>query len=202
VFVKICGLTDRAALDAAVEAGADAVGLMFAESARQITPRAAYALCRDLPETVLRVAVLHHPDSGHVNSIVELFGPDWIQTDASDFSTLDVPDSIICVPVYREGPSIDAGSLPPRFFFDGRNSGSGEIADWEQASELAHGHELILAGGLNVDNIDEAIERVRPFGVDVSSGVESARGQKDPRRIREFVARVRALEKRCNDRRQ
>jgi phosphoribosylanthranilate isomerase len=194
MFVKICGLTDRASLDAAIDAGADAVGFVFATSAREIAPGAARALCRDLPDSVLRVAVMQHPDPARVRDVIESFGPDCIQTDAGDFAVLDVPGSITCLPVFREGQGIDVQDLPARIVFEGRVSGSGATADWDQAKILAAQRELILAGGLNLDNIDAALEQVRPWGVDVSSGVEYARGRKDPRRIREFVARIRAWE--------
>lgn len=194
MFVKICGLTDRAALEAAIEAGADAVGFVFADSVREIAPQDAHALCRDLPDSLLRVAVMHHPDARRLQDVIEHFGPDWIQTDAEDFATLNVPDSTVCLPVYRESQPIDLSALPPRLVFEGRISGSGATADWNQARDLSIQCEVILAGGLNIDNVDAAIDQVRPFGVDVSSGVEVERGRKDPQKIREFVARIRARE--------
>jgi phosphoribosylanthranilate isomerase len=194
MFVKICGLTDAAAVDAAVGAGADALGFVFAESPREIEPDRAAALCRDVPDAVLRVAVMHHPTQARVDRVVAGFAPDWIQTDADDFASLEVPASIMRLPVYREGFEASAAALPPRLLFEGRVSGSGTTADWTAARRLARATELILAGGLNAKNVGEAISRVQPFGVDVSSGVEYARGKKDPRRIREFVARVRAEE--------
>jgi len=195
MFVKICGLTDRAGLDAAVDAGANAIGFVFAASVREIAPHDARELCRDVPASVVRVAVMHHPDPAHFRRVVDEFAPDWIQTDADDFAALEVPAALVRMPVYREGQSIDSAALPARIVFEGRVSGSGTTADWHQARELAAQRELILAGGLNIDNVDAAIEQVRPYGVDVSSGVEYERGRKDPRKIREFVARVRAREK-------
>jgi phosphoribosylanthranilate isomerase len=78
--------------------------------------------------------------------------------------------------------------------FEGLTSGSGTVADWNEARELALGRELIQAGGLRPDNVADAISAVRPWGVDVSSGVEQSPGKKDPVKIREFVARVRAME--------
>ena len=78
--------------------------------------------------------------------------------------------------------------------FEGAVSGSGSTADWDAAAELAPRTQLILAGGLGLDNVAEAIRRVRPWGVDVSSGDERRRGEKDPKKIREFVARARAGE--------
>jgi phosphoribosylanthranilate isomerase len=194
MFVKICGVTDAAALAAAVEAGADAVGFVFAESVREIAPARARVLCSSLPAHVLRVAVMHHPEPARVAAVVDEFTPDWIQTDAADFAGLTLPAAIRALPVYREGQTDAGTALPARLVFEGRISGSGTTADWQEARRIAAAAELILAGGLNAANVGRAIEYVRPFGVDVSSGVESARGHKDPRKIREFVARVRALE--------
>lgn len=224
MFVKICGITDRAAIDAAVEAGADALGFVFAESVREIEPERARELCRDLPAGTIRVAVMRHPDRERFRRVVDVFAPDWIQTDEADFAGIDLPRGAVALPVRREsGSGIGAGSgaafgagsgagrgagsgaglggrssavvLPPRLLFEGRISGSGTKADWEEARRLATQTELILAGGLDAGNVAAAIEYVRPFGVDVSSGVEAERGRKDARKIREFVARVRAMEK-------
>jgi len=194
MFVKICGVTDRAALDAAVDAGADAVGFVFAESVREIEPARARELCRDLPAGVLRVAVMRHPTPEQFKAVIDEFAPDWVQTDAGDLAGLKLPAAIGALPVYRDGDAIAVDSLPGRLLFEGRVSGSGETADWEEAGRLAARTEVILAGGLSDANVGAAIAAVRPFGVDVSSGVEIARGRKDPRRIREFVARIRAME--------
>ena len=194
MFVKICGLGSAAAVEAAVEAGADAVGFVFAESIREIAPKHARALCRDLPETIARVAVMRHPSRARFDAVIAEFDPDWIQTDAADFEGLPVPVRARRLSVFREG-SIQAGvALPSRILFEGRMSGSGTTADWDEARRLATRTEVILAGGLDSSNVVAAIEYVRPFGVDVSSGVEAERGRKDPRKIREFVARVRAME--------
>lgn len=194
MFVKICGLTDAASLAAAVEAGADAVGFVFADSLREIEPARAGELCRELPEHVLRVAVMHHPSAARFRAVIDQFAPDIVQTDAADFASLSVPRGTRALPVYRDGETAPGTELPGRLVYEGRISGSGTTADWDEAKRIAASAELILAGGLDADNIERALEYVQPFGVDVSSGVESARGQKDPRKIREFVARVRALE--------
>ena len=191
MFVKICGITDRAAIDAAVAAGADALGFVFAESVREIAPERARELCEGLPEGTIRVAVMRHPDRERVRRVVEVFAPDWLQTDAADFEGIELPPGTRALPVLREA----GANLPPRLLFEGRISGSGTKADWDEARRLAARTELILAGGLDPGNVATAIEFVRPFGVDVSSGVEAERGRKDPRKIREFVARVRAMEK-------
>lgn len=194
MFVKICGLTDASAVEAAVAAGADAIGFVFADSVREIAPARARALCHDVPARVIRVAVLHHPSPARYADVVARFAPDWIQTDADDFEQLSVPAGTTRLPVFRDGATAAVAAWPPRLLFEGHVSGSGRTADWDTARDIAGRSELILAGGLDAGNVAAAIEYVRPFGVDVSSGVESARGRKDPRKIREFVARVRALE--------
>lgn len=194
MFVKICGLTDPAAVAAAVEAGADAIGFVFADSVREIAPSKARELCAQVPDQVIRVAVMRHPSRERVAAVVQEFAPDWIQTDAEDFAGIELPAGVDTLPVYREGKTGDAATLPARLLFEGGTSGSGTTADWNEAQQLAGSRELILAGGLDASNVSTAIEQVRPFGVDVSSGVEANRGKKDIGLIREFVARVRALE--------
>jgi len=194
MFVKICGLTDQRAIDAAVEAGADAIGFVFAESAREIEPSRARALCRSLPAETIRVAVMHHPSPKRFSEVIETFEPDWIQTDAEDWDSLSAPDGAHAIPVFREGDTSDMTEFPSRLVFEGRISGSGSTADWVEARRIARHSELILAGGLNAENVGAAIAEVQPFGVDVSSGVEYERGRKDPHKIKEFVARVRAQE--------
>jgi phosphoribosylanthranilate isomerase len=194
MFVKICGLTEPESLAAAVAAGADAVGFVFAESVREIDPASARRLCRALPDSMLRIAVMRHPSPERLREVIDVFAPDWLQTDADDLASLTLPPTVTVLPVYREGDSLPRRNPPPRLLFEGRVSGSGETADWNEARRFAAETELILAGGLDADNVGRAIAAVRPFGVDVSSGVESVRGVKDPRKIREFVARVRSME--------
>jgi phosphoribosylanthranilate isomerase len=194
MFVKICGLTDSQAIDAAVEAGADALGFVFAESPREIQPARARALCLSVPKETIRVAVMHHPSPSRLADVIETFEPDWIQTDVEDLGQLSAPASVRLVPVFREGRTSATMVFPSRLVFEGKLSGSGATADWDEARLIAANAELILAGGLDADNVSDAIAHVRPYGVDISSGVEYARGKKDPKKIREFVARVRAQE--------
>lgn len=196
VFVKICGLTDAEAVAAAVDAGADAVGFVFAPSPRELAPDVARRLAETVPTRVARVAVMHHPAQSRVDQVAAEFGPDWLQTDADDLASLVVAPHIRVVPVYRDGQVPPDGKRATRLFFEGPQSGSGRTADWKQAQRLAGRFELILAGGLDTGNVEDAIRAVGPWGVDVSSGVERVRGRKDPDKIYDFVARVRALETR------
>jgi phosphoribosylanthranilate isomerase len=192
MFVKICGITSTAAAEAAVEAGADAVGFVFAESPREVTPERARELAAAVPRTVKRVAVLRHPSRALWQRVLEVLEPDWLQTDAEDLAEIELPRTCTALPVYRDGRVPSAP--PPRLLFEGAKSGSGRTADWNAARSLATRCELILAGGLDAANVADAIRTVRPWGVDVSSGVERRRGEKDPEKISEFIARVRALD--------
>lgn len=196
MFVKICGLTDSEAVAAAVAAGADAVGFVFAPSPREVGAEQAARLAEPVPAKVARVAVMHHPEQTLVDAVSATLAPDWLQTDAEDLADLTIDARIRVIPVYRDGRAPAAGACPPRLLFEGSRSGSGRTADWHQARQLAERTELILAGGLRADNVEAAIAAVAPWGVDVSSGVEQERGLKDPDRIHDFVARIRALEAR------
>jgi len=193
MFVKICGLNSPEAVEAAVEAGADALGFVFAESPRQVSPEQAKTLCAAVPPNIVRVAVMRHPHKEHWQRVLEVFEPSWVQTDADDFRWIKLPPSCVALPVYRDSNAPADSDLPDRLLFEGTHSGTGRVADWDEAAGLARVAEVILAGGLTAGNVADAVNFVRPWGVDVSSGVERARGEKDPALIREFVARVRAI---------
>ncbi len=203
-FVKICGLNNERDAEAAVAAGADAIGFVFAESVRRVTPEQARDACAAVPSDVRRVAVMLHPANDEWRVVLEVFEPDVLQTDLEDFASLDVPESVERWPVIREGHSWErrpAAIGPGRpshdtFVYEGGKSGAGETVDWRRAAEVAEQGRMILAGGLHSGNVVQAIEEVGPFGVDVSSGVESAPGRKDPRLIQEFVSAAKAVEKR------
>ena len=193
MFVKICGLSSMDAIEAATSAGADAIGFVFSSSIRQVTPNQALELCQNVPSEILRVAVMLHPTKDEWAAVRDVFVPDWLQTDAVDFDILSVPVGCAPLPVYRT-EQFPPQAWPRQLLFEGSTSGSGETADWEKAKAIASSTRLILAGGLTVSNVTDAISHVGPWGVDVSSGVESQPGQKDPEKIREFVARARAME--------
>jgi phosphoribosylanthranilate isomerase len=192
MWIKICGMTTAAAVAAAVEAGVDAIGFVFAESSRQVTPRAAATLARAARARVRCVAVTRHPTQRTVDEIMNAFRPDLLQTDAADFAVLRVPAALGRLPVVRAGERAPA-PLPSRLLFEGPLSGSGSLSDWQEAGALARRTELVLAGGLNATNVAAAIGAVRPFGVDVSSGVEERPGVKSPAEIVRFVLAVRAF---------
>ena len=194
MLVKICGLGSAEQVRAAVDAGADAVGFVFAESVRLVTPAQAAEFSADVPAGVRRVAVMLHPSNDEWQDVLQVLKPDVLQTDAEDFDGLDVPDSVERWPVYREGKhaTVDAGT----FVYEGAKSGQGETVDWGRAADIARQGNMILAGGLSVANVAAAVATAKPFGVDVSSAVESAPGRKDPGLIEQFIQAARAAEQR------
>ncbi len=193
MFVKICGLRTPQAVEAALSAGADALGFVVSPSPRRIDPAQARELCRDLPTEVIRVAVMRQPLAEEWDEVRSVFEPDWLQTDNADFNALKLGG---CEPlrVFRTGVSSTGNEWPPRILFESAHSGSGKKADWKVAARFAATTQVILAGGLDRDNVASAVRAVNPWGVDVSSGVEISRGIKDPEKIRKFVARARATE--------
>lgn len=195
VHVKICGITDIASAQAAVEAGADAVGFVFTDSVRQITADEAANITKELPGRIQRVAVFLRPDLLEVRRVLSRFPADVIQ---ADFGT--VSDGLRLLPVFREGDdnilyAYLSGTVGRRFHYEGRVSGSGKAVDWPHAARVARRGRMTLAGGLNPANVVKALSVVHPFGVDVSSGVESKPGVKDHGMIRDFLAAVRQQER-------
>jgi phosphoribosylanthranilate isomerase len=198
-WIKICGLTSPDAVEAAVQGGVDAIGFVFAESPRRVSVKWARELARDVPPAIRRVAVMHHPAQAAWAKVALGFEPDWLQTDAEDFDGLDIGPDVRRFPVYRDKPmlKIDVIAAQSRILFEGPVSGQAQQADWIRAKSLVGVTELVLAGGLNPRNVGDAIRQVRPWGVDVSSGVERSRGEKDPEKIAAFISAVREVE--CGD---
>jgi phosphoribosylanthranilate isomerase len=190
LWIKICGMTDEAAVAAALQAGVDAIGFVFSTSPRQLQPQLAARLAAPARGRVLCIAVTRHPKQPLLDEIVRDFKPDGWQTDIGDLGILKVPRQLPVLPVLRSG-SLALESPPRRFLFEGAVSGQGVTSDWTAAARLARESQLILAGGLRPDNVATAISSVRPFGVDVSSGVETQPGAKSPTLITAFVAAAR-----------
>jgi phosphoribosylanthranilate isomerase len=202
LWIKVCGLRTPEAISAAATAGADAVGFVFHEaSPRNLRIDEARQLATSVPAGIEKVAVFLHPSQELLDAALAALQPDWVQTDVEDLAALRLSAAQRALPVLRTGQvSLDAQAdgLGPsaRFLLESGRSGAAERADWEVAARLASRGHLVLAGGLDAGNVAAAIAAVRPFGVDVSSGVESSRGVKDPRAIQEFVRAARAAEAR------
>jgi len=192
-LVKICGLTNTADVQAAVAAGADAIGFVFHQkSPRNISPAQAANLATGVPREIRRVAVMMHPEPELWREVASTLNPDVLQTDHDDYSRLDIADNIETWPVYREGLKGPDTLLPETFVYEGQSSGQGKTVDWDVAAQFAGRGRMILAGGLNSENVAQAIAHVRPFGVDVSSGVESCPGKKDAAKIAAFISAAKA----------
>lgn len=203
--VKICGLTRLPDALAAVEAGADALGFMFyAGSQRNLAPATAAQIIRALPPFVAKVGVFVNATADTVRATVAECGLDTLQFHGEEtpefcrqFAPLKVvkafriqnAESLQPLPGY----AVDAWLLDSHMA--GQRGGTGAQFNWElacQAKEL--GRPVILAGGLSPENVADAIQQVWPFGVDVSSGVESAPGLKDADLVRSFIKIVRGVE--------
>jgi phosphoribosylanthranilate isomerase len=191
MWVKICGMTTPEAVSASLEAGADAIGFVFAESPRRVMPEAAARLAEPARGRVACVAVTRHPPQSLLDEILDVFKPDILQSDRSDLEVLRWPAGLSVLPVLRAGAQVEQ-PLPPRLLFEGARSGAGVPCDWNAAWGMARRSQLVLAGGLDAGNVGAAIAQVLPFGVDVSSGVEDRPGIKSPAAIASFVATARA----------
>jgi phosphoribosylanthranilate isomerase len=191
MWIKICGMTTPEAVAAALAAGVQAIGFVFADSPRQLTLEDAVSLAAPARGRLRCVAVTRHPSQRHLDDILAVFRPDVLQTDAEDLRLLSFPRELELLPVFRELEA-PPGRLPPRLLFEGPVSGSGTPCDWTAAQRIARRTQLVLAGGLDVDNVGAAIGTVRPFGVDVSSGVEERAGVKSPAEVVRFVAAARS----------
>lgn len=194
LFIKICGLRTADDVAAAVAAGADAIGFVFAESVRRVTPSAAARAAAGAPARIKRVAVMRHPEPSLWQAVLDGFRPDVLQTDAEDLEALDVPAATATWPVYREGGAGPPPTIAGTWLYEGPASGKGRAVDWGLAADYAARGRMLLAGGLDAGNVTRAIATVRPWGVDVSSGVESAPGVKDPDLISNFIRAARAAE--------
>lgn len=199
LFIKLCGLRTRLEIEAAVAAGANAVGLVMTESPRRVSIAAAAHLRSLLPGEVLAVAVFHEPTRDLIEEVERTVAPDLFQAEASFLHGLP-PSSIM--PVVVEGPGLaqrveaaleltDSGRV---LVDSSAKGGTGRRVSWDDLVLLPTRSRLVLAGGLTPHNVAEAVRTVRPGGVDVSSGVEQAPGVKDLRLMSQFVTAARSVE--------
>lgn len=206
IKVKVCGITNAEDAWAAVEAGADALGFIFCEqSPRYIVPAVASRIIAGLPPLIVTVGVFVNEGMATVRSIMDTCGLAMAQLHGDE-------NASYCRELSRPAMKAlrlkDRGSLLALAEYQGRGGvrgfvldtfselaygGTGQVTDWALAAEVAKSTRILLAGGLTPDNVTEAIRTVRPYGVDVSSGVESAPGKKDHAKIRAFLEAVRVV---------
>jgi len=190
MWIKICGMTTPSAVSAALAVGVDAIGFVFTESVRRVTPAFACELAAPARGRVPCIAVTRHATQQELDAMLASFAPDVLQADVSDLNGIRLPSQLAVLPVVRAG-SKPPQLLPRRILFEGLVSGSGVPCDWSGARALAGRTQLVLAGGLNAGNVAAAISAVQPFGVDVSSGVEERPGVKSAQEIVRFVEAAR-----------
>lgn len=208
LWLKICGFTVAEETRQAAAMGANAIGLVFAPSPRRVTLDQAVTISRQLPPEVAKVGVFVNASAYDVLQTAELAGLDTVQLHG------DEPPSMIAL-LHHAGLRV-IKALPLRssdvfrriamyrncgvqcYLLDsyvaGRAGGTGVVGNWRLAAQVARHHPVILAGGLHRGNVAQALRQVRPWGVDVSSGVEASPGRKCPEKIREFVQQIRSLE--------
>ncbi len=202
--IKICGITNAPDALAAIEAGADALGFVFhRRSPRWVEAKVVKAIVSELPPFVLPVGVFVNEDAKVVRDLMNECGLALAQLHGDETASYC---ELLARPALKAIRLRGRGSLLALAEFQGRAQvrgfvvdtfseevygGTGETTDWNLAAEAAKAARILLAGGLTPENVGEAIEKVRPYGVDVSSGVEASPGKKDPEKVRAFVRAVR-----------
>jgi phosphoribosylanthranilate isomerase len=198
MFVKICGITSEDDALLAVAMGADALGFIFAPSPRQVAVQQVYDITRRLPPEIMTVGVFRDEHPRRVVQLVHASGVKGAQLHGNESAEVvaEVAKAVrFLVKAYPAGSPLIAASasLPTdTIMIDGPSPGSGHLFDWSLVGELPEGMRMILAGGLTPDNVADAVATVNPWGVDVSTGVESAPGKKDPLKVKRFIERARA----------
>ena len=201
--VKICGLLEPQHVKIAVDAGADAIGFVFAPSKRQVTIAEAQELAKDIPPGVLKIGVFVDASRDEIEQTYREVPLDYVQfhgDESSDFIKKVGLPSIKVLSVYSDEDTKRAAQYDTNYFlFDTPGTdfkgGSGMTFDWQLMKDAGvQSEKVILAGGLNADNVAQAIRTVNPYMVDVSSGVESM-GRKDGNLIRAFIKAVKDEER-------
>ncbi len=206
MFVKICGITNLDDALLAVAMDADALGFVFAPSRRQVQIETARDIVKRLPSEAVTVGVFRDERPERVVEICNRVGLQGAQLHGREplGDVRYVRERVqFVIQAYKAGdPGLELAANSPAdiVLVDGPNPGSGKVFDWALADQVPPGVRLLLAGGLHHQNVADAIERIRPWGVDVSSGVERSPGHKDPTKVRLFVQAAKAAGERLADR--
>lgn len=196
MLVKICGITTKDALDAAISGGADFIGFVFADSKRKITVAEAAALAKLVPSPVKKVGVFVNESVKNIRSIAETVGLDVIQLHGDEPAEIaeQLPYEIIKAFPAEKGTLEAMNNYPCDYYLidtppDGKQrGGSGKVFNWDVTADISIEHsKLILAGGLTPENVKTRVARINPVAVDVSSGVETD-GRKDRLKMKRFIA--------------
>ena len=198
VQVKICGICEPAGAAAAVEAGADMLGFHFCSSERRVDPEEAKAMVEGLSlrPTIVGVFIDQAPDE--VRQIADFVGLDVLQLHGSEPPGFDAGHPVLKVLKVKDGAIPFVDDWPDPIMLDSwsadHRGGTGRAWDWELARTLFATRKVFIAGGLEPGNVGKVVSGFKPYGVDVSSGVEAAIRVKDPDKVRAFVHAVRLAE--------
>lgn len=207
VRIKICGITSAADAQAAIEAGANLLGFNFyAKSPRHISEDQAAEIRSKLPKRVKAVGIFVNRLVADVITLRSSVKLDAVQLhgDESPETVAEIASVVPVIKAFRVEPefpitTLDEYSRAFAFLFDAAHTdqygGTGRTTDWDVARRASLKHRIILAGGLKVENVAAAVRIVRPYGIDVASGVESSPGKKDHELLREFIKEVRRAER-------
>jgi phosphoribosylanthranilate isomerase len=200
VRIKVCGITSVEDALAAVEAGADALGFVFYEGSRRyIPPAEARKITGALPPFVVTVGVFVNASPEEISAVVRESGIGVVQLHGDETPELASRVPLPVIKAIRVGDSLDRAEVElypvQAILFDKRSDdmygGTGKSFDWSILRGLDTGKRVILSGGLTADNVAEAVGIVRPYAVDVSSGVEDSPGRKNHLKLRQFIQAVR-----------
>jgi phosphoribosylanthranilate isomerase len=198
MFVKICGITNEDDALLATALGADAVGFVFAPSRRQVRADAVRDIVKRLPSEVLPVGVFRNDRPEHVVEVAGRVGLHAVQLSGSEplseVRWIRERVRFVIQGFVAGDPALSTAANSPAdvVLVDSPSPGSGKVFDWRLAEGAPGGVRLMIAGGLTPENVGEAIRLLRPWGVDVATGVEARPGRKDPRKLRRFVEVARA----------
>ncbi len=201
--IKICGITNLEDASIAAACGVNALGFIFYEkSPRHVTPEKAREIIKRLPDEITKVGVFVNHDAQQVQRTVEFCGLDLVQLhgDESPEYCLQFPSFRLIKGIAPRGKddlrrmrSYQVRAILVDAYDPLRRGGTGRRSDWGLALKVKETHPLILAGGLSIDTIQEAIDTVAPDAVDVNSGVESAPGKKDHHKVKAIIDLIRQL---------
>jgi phosphoribosylanthranilate isomerase len=198
VQVKICGICDAVGAAVAVEAGADLIGFHFCSSQRRVTPEEAKTIVDTLSLRPTIVGVFIDQGADEVRQMSDFVGLDLLQLHGSESPGFDAGRPVMNVLKVKDGRVPDAQRWPDPVMLDSwsadQRGGTGQVWDWELARPLLAARRVFIAGGLEPGNVGKVVSGFQPYGVDVSSGVESSVRVKDPDKVRAFVHAVRLAE--------
>ena len=201
--IKLCGFSEEESLQVAVGEGCDFLGFIFAKnSPRFVTPKQAAAIAKHVPINIAKVAVVVDADFDFISEIITELSPDFFQFHGAEtfeflknfqkeFPKIKIIKAISIQDSLDLNKVKEFEEIADYILFDAKNPGSGKAFDWKILENFSSKKNWILSGGLNINNIDEALKITKAKLIDISSGIEEIRGKKSPRLIKELMKKIR-----------